>query len=50
VIEDLVEPLLALPDAERGTFAQRCTYLPPYVRIKARRLGSNADLNRIWLP
>lgn len=50
VIEDLVEPLLATPDAERGTFAHRCAYLPPYVRIKARRLGSKGDSQRLWVP
>ena len=51
VIEDLVEPLLAKPDAERGTFAHRCAYIPPYVRIKARRLGrSDSGEQRIWLP
>jgi SAM-dependent methyltransferase len=51
VIEDLVEPLLARPDAELGTFAHRCSYLPPYVRIKARRIGSQTDgAQRIWTP
>jgi SAM-dependent methyltransferase len=48
VIEDLVEPLLARPDAEPGTFAHRCSYLPPYVRIKARRVGSGSQ--RLWVP
>ena len=37
VIEDLVEPLHAVHDAERGTFAHRACYVAPYVRIKARR-------------
>jgi hypothetical protein len=37
VIEDLVEPLHAKRDAERGTFAHRACYVAPYVRIKARR-------------
>lgn len=37
VIEDLVEPLHAKRDAERGTFAHRAYYVAPYVRIKARR-------------
>lgn len=51
VIEDLVEPLLATPDAPIGTFAHRCGYLPPYVRIKARRVGSAAaGQQRIWFP
>lgn len=39
VIEDLVEPRHATPDAASGTFAHRATYIAPYVRIKARRVG-----------
>lgn len=43
VIEDLVEPpsganLLA----ERGSFEHRSAFLPPYVKIKARRIQPNA--------
>ncbi len=37
VVEDLVEPLHARPDAEAGSFAHRSQFVPPYVRIKARR-------------
>src|SRR5262245_5568220 len=37
VIEDLIEPLHAKPDAAPGTFAHRSRYIAPYVRIKARR-------------
>jgi SAM-dependent methyltransferase len=43
VIEDLVEPLHAARDAERGTFAHRACYVAPYVRIKARRLREPVD-------
>jgi SAM-dependent methyltransferase len=50
VVEDLVEPLLAKPDAELGSFAHRCAFVPPYVRIKARRVGKAAGEQRIWLP
>lgn len=52
VIEDLVEPLLTRPDAEPGTFAHRCRYIAPYVRIKARRLGSAGSraTARLWTP
>jgi SAM-dependent methyltransferase len=39
VIEDLVEPRHATPDASSGTFAHRASYIAPYVRIKARRVG-----------
>ncbi|WP_231741746.1 class I SAM-dependent methyltransferase [Stieleria varia] len=37
VIEDLIEPLHAKPDMPPGSFADRATFAPPYVRIKARR-------------
>ena len=37
VVEDLSEPLHAKTNAPRGSFADRCHFLPPYVRIKARR-------------
>ena len=52
VIEDLVEPLLARPGAEPGTFAHRCRYVPPYVRVKARRTGSpsSAVPPKLWTP
>ena len=39
VIEDLIEPLHAKPDATVNSFADRATYIPTYVRIKARRIG-----------
>jgi len=42
VIEDLVEPLHGSPDAERGDFQHRSRYVPPYVRVKARRRGSGS--------
>lgn len=47
VIEDLVEPVHAKDDAERGSFADRARYIAPYVRIKARRRGTGPAL---WLP
>jgi len=53
VIEDLLEPLHARPDAERGTFAHRSRYAAPYVRIKARRasaLGPAPAAKTIWTP
>ncbi|KAA5547335.1 class I SAM-dependent methyltransferase [Roseiconus nitratireducens] len=36
-IEDLIEPLHAKAEAAKDSFADRATYIPPYVRIKARR-------------
>ncbi len=47
VIEDLVEPLHAKGDAAVGTFEHRATYIAPYVRIKARRIGVRQGL---WVP
>ncbi|MFV1966607.1 MAG: class I SAM-dependent methyltransferase [Pirellulaceae bacterium] len=43
VIEDLVEPRHARIDAELGTLGHRSQYLPPYVRIKARRVGKRGQ-------
>lgn len=40
VIEDLIEPLHAKPQAEVGSFEHRAQYVAPYVRIKARRTSS----------
>jgi ubiquinone/menaquinone biosynthesis C-methylase UbiE len=37
VIEDVVEPCHAELNAEPGSFAHRCRYIAPYVRLKARR-------------
>ena len=46
VIEDMIEPLHAKSDATRGSFADRATFIPPYVRIKARRIGEAAGRSR----
>lgn len=40
VIEDLIEPFHADRDAAVGEFGHRCSYVAPYVRIKARRVNS----------
>ena len=53
VIEDLLEPLHARPDAEPGSFGHRSRYVAPYVRIKARRVGSaeaTGPTARLWTP
>ena len=53
VIEDVVEPMHADNDAPPDTFADRSRFLPPYLRIKARRFsgveGSSAT-DRLWTP
>ncbi|WP_442483974.1 class I SAM-dependent methyltransferase [Aeoliella sp. SH292] len=46
VVEDLLEPMHAKPDAEPGMFAHRAKYIAPYVRIKARRAGVERNLFR----
>jgi SAM-dependent methyltransferase len=37
IIEDLVEPLHADPQAAAGSFGHRSSFAAPYVRVKARR-------------
>ena len=54
VIEDLVEPHHAKPDQPFGSFGHRCTFIPPYIRVKSRRLQSQAtnlpiQATKIWL-
>jgi SAM-dependent methyltransferase len=39
-IEDIIEPMHADAGAPPDTFAHRSCYLPPYVRVKARRRAS----------
>jgi len=51
VIEDVCEPYHGSEGpVSRDSFAHRSRYLPPYVRIKARRVGPVAAAPRIWLP
>ncbi|MFO0897342.1 MAG: class I SAM-dependent methyltransferase [Pirellulales bacterium] len=50
VVEDLAEPMLGDAVAERGSFAHRSHYLPPYVRIKARRTGDARRATGLWTP
>ncbi len=37
LIEDLVEPRHGKPDQPLGSFAHRCYFVPPYLRVKARK-------------
>ena len=54
VLEDLVEPLHADPQAAAGSFDHRSCYVAPYVRMKARRVagiyGQQSDDQRIVVP
>jgi SAM-dependent methyltransferase len=43
VIEDLLEPAHAMPQATAGSFAHRAQYVAPYVRVKARRGGGESS-------
>jgi SAM-dependent methyltransferase len=51
-ILDLVEPLHAKTDAQRGRFEHRSQYVAPYVRIKAQRIGDASASPRpsLWTP
>ncbi|MFO0868850.1 MAG: class I SAM-dependent methyltransferase [Pirellulales bacterium] len=42
VIEDLLEPFHAQEQAAPGSFAHRCRFVAPYVRLKARRTAAPA--------
>lgn len=46
VVEDLSEPKLADPTSPPGSFAHRSAYLPPYVRLKARRVADRSGAQR----
>lgn len=53
VIEDVVEPLRARADAAPGDFGHRSQFLPPYIRLKARRTGqapAATPTASVWLP
>ena len=46
VIEDVNEPRHGDPTAATGTFKHRCTYLPPYIALKARREADSSEDDR----
>jgi SAM-dependent methyltransferase len=53
VIEDLIEPVHAEPQAAPGSFGHRSRYVAPYVRIKARHVGTspiNHSAAKLWTP
>lgn len=53
VIEDVLEPLLADPHGDPAGFARRSAFIPPYVRIKARRrqrATPPTNAPPLWMP
>ena len=51
VVEDLTEPDHADPAAPLGSAGHRARFLPPYVRIKARRVAAAApEVPRVLVP
>jgi hypothetical protein len=52
-IEDLTEPMHGKLDQPPGSFGHRCAFIPPYIRVKARRNQSIVEGNAIgktlWL-
>jgi SAM-dependent methyltransferase len=42
VIENIAEPRHGRDDAAPGSFEHRCFYLPPYIKIKARKIVSKS--------
>jgi SAM-dependent methyltransferase len=46
VVERFVEPFHAVADGPVGSFGHRCYFVPPYVRIQARRAGPAAVARR----
>lgn len=52
-LEDLREPRRADPKAAPGHFGHRGRFVPPYVRLKARRLprtSAPAEKSQLWIP
>lgn len=49
VIEDVTEPLHAKADSPIDSFAHRCQLIPPYIRIKARRISSDRTESKIMI-
>jgi SAM-dependent methyltransferase len=53
VIEDVIEPAHGDRRAEIGSFGHRSRYVPPYVRVKARRRSDMLATDtptRVWTP
>lgn len=48
VLEDLMEPRHEDANAPQGSWGHRSLYVPPYVKLKARRLGEKTS--KLWVP
>jgi SAM-dependent methyltransferase len=48
VIEDVVEPDHSDRTSLPGTFGHRCTYIPPYIRLKARRIDHGTPRSLVF--
>jgi hypothetical protein len=52
-IEDLTEPQHGKLDQPAGSFGHRCAFIPPYIRVKARRNSPShrqlAGKSSLWL-
>ena len=49
VIEDVTEPLHAKADSSVDSFGFRSQFIPPYVRIKARRISDDRPVSKIMI-
>ncbi|MBI3878544.1 MAG: class I SAM-dependent methyltransferase [Verrucomicrobia bacterium] len=49
VIEDVAEPRHAEASAEPGSFKHRSHFVPPYIKIKARRVARKEG-GKLWTP
>ena len=49
VIEDVTEPLHAKADSAIDSFAHRCQFIAPYIRIKARRIADDRPAGKIMI-
>ena len=47
MIEDITEPQHAKKDSAAGTFSHRAKFVPPYVRVKARKGGTGSTARLI---
>ncbi|QGJ71012.1 Class I SAM-dependent methyltransferase [Planctomycetales bacterium 10988] len=51
VIEEFSEPPHADAKASPGSFRHRSLYVPPYLRMKARRIGKKVEQRaKVWVP